>query len=114
MGYELVGAALQREWSSKLTARELLTLVAMSHLARDYDTEEMPAHTFCAGQGWLTEAIDGGAPQDDPKRLAAAHQAHRRALRRLEEVGAIECVRPARQHAPAVYRITTLQPVLCG
>lgn len=115
MGYELVAAALQPEWSSKLTPRELLTLVAMSHLARDYATEQTAACTYYAGHDWLSLALDGSRHENDPKRRAAAHQAHRRTLRRLEELGAVECVRPAVNHSPAVYRITTSQPTLpCG
>ena len=112
MGYELVAAALQPVWSKQLNARELLTLVAISHLARDYATADCPAGAFYAGYTWLCLAIDGRDFLDDPARRKTAHQAHRRALRRLEQVGAIETLRPATGHDPPQYVITTWQPTL--
>jgi hypothetical protein len=112
MGFRLVGAAFMPEWSALLTPREHLILLAMCHLALDEERDGCEAGLYFAGHEFLMLRVDGTDHSDDPKAYASARQSIRRALRRLEEVGAIELVREAKNARKAEYRLLVWQPVL--
>jgi len=114
VGYQLIAAALQPHWARLLTPRETLTLVCMCQAALDEPRDGMPAGYFFAGTDYLILRIEGDDFRADPRRHEAARKAVSRALRRLEEVGAIRQLRKAKNARRAEYLLTVWQGLLPG
>lgn len=106
MGYQYVAAAIQPEWARQLTPREHLVLIVMCQVALDHAGDGLPPGFYFAGRDYLILQTEGDLFERDPARRRAAERAVERALRRLQEVGAIQMVRKAVNGRRAEYLLT--------
>lgn len=112
MGYQLMAAALQPEWGRQLTSTERLVLVIMCQVALDTRTPQGDPGRYFGGTDLLILQTRGDLPPRDSAEYRAASEAIRRALRKLELVGAITRVKSAQAGGRAEYEMTVRQPGL--
>lgn len=112
MGAGLVAQALTPPWPALMTSTEQVVLIAMSLSARDTSSKTIEGGMWWGGVESLVMALEGNEIEVGSKEWNSARQKVRRALRRLESVGAIKKLQDATNHRRAVWRITTGSPTL--
>ncbi len=112
MGYQLVASALQPQWGGVLTSTERLCLLIMCQVALDDSTGGLPPRTFWGGTEYLILMLRGDVPAKGSPEYGTAKEQVRRALRKLEAVGAIKRSRIAVNAMRAEYTITVHAPQL--
>lgn len=112
MGYQLVAQAMQPHWGKLLTTTERLVLVIMCQAAVDDETNTVPARQYWGGTDLIILQMKGDVPHRGTAERKAAQEAVRRALRKLEQVGAIQRARTATNGLRAEYTITVNAPQL--
>lgn len=112
MGYQLVAAALQPEWGRRLTTTERLVLLIMCQQALDASDGGAPPRTYWGGSDLIVLQMRGDVPAKGSPEHRTAYEVVRRALRKLENVGAVKRSRIATNGMRAEYEITVWQPQL--
>lgn len=111
MGYQLVAEALLPQWAV-LPERERLVLVIMCRHALDEPRDGNPSRLYFGGHDLLLLALEGQAwPREHPRHRPAMERV-RRALRRLEEAGAVRREVTATHGRKARYELLPRQACL--
>jgi hypothetical protein len=109
MGYQLVASAMQPEWGLVLTTTERLVLLIMCQAALDASEGGAPPRTYWGGTDLIVLQMRGDVPPRGSAEHRAAKETVRRALRKLEKVGAVQRSRIATNGMRAEYEITVHQ-----
>ena len=112
MGAGLVGVAMSAQWAARLNSTEQLVLVAMSLTARDTSSAGVEGGLWWAGSESLMLALDGAIHDPGTREREAAERRIRRAMAKLQDVGAIRRKHAATARRRSVWEITTNQAPL--
>lgn len=112
MGAGLVAQALTPPWPALMNSTEQVVLIAMSLSARDTSSKTIEGGLWWGGVESLVMALEGDEIELGSKEWNSARQKVRRALRKLEKVGAIKRLQDATNRRRAVWRIMTGSPTL--
>lgn len=112
MGAGLVAQALTPPWPALMNSTEQVVLIVMSLSARDTSSKTIEGGLWWGGVESLVMALEGDELEHGTKEWKSAQQRVRRALRKLEAVGAIEKIQQATAGRRSVWRIKTGSPTL--
>jgi hypothetical protein len=112
VGSQLVIDALQPEWGQLLTTTQRLVLVLICQSALDSEMDGRPARMYWGGQDFLILRMRGDVPAHGTPEYRTAAEVVRKALRRLEDVGAIRRALTATNGRKAEYEVTVRAPQL--
>ena len=110
MGARLVAMAMTPTWASKLSSTEQLVLVAMCLTALDGKMDDQERGRYFGGVDHLVNVVVGDVAAGTE--AASAKRLIRRAIARLEALGAITRLKDAQARRNAIWLILVEQPQL--